>query len=215
MILSNQAFDELLPPYLHEIAKGRIRNALSQFTLEGDIDYSEFYNTSDHDFLMQADMLNSVKGVLWDEKSGEVESGYHPAMLISNSCDVTVDNTRLLNQKDALFAPIIPLNVYVDDCIKEGFTKEQINGFLNALRKQEYTNLFYLPPNPINQREYFVRLDRIYWLPISQFKNTMENLKDSKFLSLSHWAWYLFLVKLSLHTCRVPETIERPENIGK
>ena len=162
---------------------------------------------------MQADILNSVKGILWDESSGDIESGYNPAMLISNSCDVSVENTRSLNQKDALFAPIVPLAVYVDDCLKEGFTQGQVNSFLNVLRKQEYTNLFYLPPNPINGLEYFVRLDRIYWIPISQLKNTMENLSDSRFLSLSQWAWYLFLVKLSLHSSRVPETIERPEKL--
>lgn len=213
MILSSQAFNELLPPYLHEITKGRIRNALSQFTLEGNIDYSGFYTVSGNDYLMQADILNSVRGILWDENSEELESGFNPAMLISNSCDVSVENIRSLNQKDALFAPIVPLDVYVDDCLKEGFTRDQIDSFLNVLRKQEYTNLFYLPPNPINQLEYFVRLDRIYWLPISQLNQTMQNLKDSRFLSLSQWAWYLFLVKLSFHTCRVPETIERPENL--
>ncbi len=212
-MLSQQEFNELLPPYLHATAKGRIRDAISQFSQEGTIDYNGFYLTQSTDFLMQADMISSVKGLLWDEDSGEVTTGYNPAMLISNTCDVTADNVRNINQKDALFAPITPLNEYIDDCEKEDFTKSQIDSFLNVLRKQEFTNLFYLPPNPKNGKEYFVRLDRIYWLPLAQLRETVKNLEKSRFLSLSQWAWYLFIVKLSLHTCRAPEEIERPENV--
>lgn len=211
MILSEQAFNELLPPYLHEVEKGRIRSALSQFTEEGEINYSNFYTTNGPQYLMQADILSSVKGIMWDEQTGDVQNGYNPAMLISNSCDVSSENTRSLNQKDVLFAPIIPLEEYIADCEAAGTTQGQLTSFINVLKRQEHTNIFYLPPNPKNSREYLVRFDRIYWLPIYHLTDSIADVPQSRFISLSTWAWYLFIVKLSLHTCRVPETVERPQ----
>jgi len=211
MILSETAFEELLPPYLHDITKNRIRNALSQFSGAKEIDYSDFYSAENTDFLMQGDILHSVKGIMWDEGSGEVQSGYNPAMLISNSCDVSIENIRSVNQKDALFAPIVPLEEYISDRKAAGFKEDQIQGFLNRLRKQEFTNLFYLPSNPINKKEYLARFDRIYWLPLILLQDAINEIEKARFISLSQWGWYLFMVKLSLHNSRVPETVERPQ----
>lgn len=209
MILSERAFEELLPSYLHDLSKNRIRNALSQFSKEGAIDYSDFYSSKKQSFLMQSDLLHSVQGIMWNEDSGNVESAYNPAMLISNSCDITLENIRSINKKDALFAPVTLLEEYVDDCRKNDINEQQIASFLTTLKRQEYSNLFYLPPNQINGREYYVRLDRIYWTPISFLQTAMSDLHEARFISLSHWAWYLFIVKISLHICRVPETVER------
>ncbi len=206
MILSDYLFEELLTPALLSANKGRIKAALNQFFQpeKTEISYDLFYSNNASEFLMQSDVLPSLKIIDWNSEKEEFENGFSPVMIISNSCDFAKDNERPLNQKDALFAPLIPLDDWVNELYVE-FNLQQINSFLHALKRQEHTNLFYLPLNNINKKEYIVRLDRIYWLPQSQLKDIAAN----RFISLSQWGHYLFLTKVALHMCRVPETQER------
>ena len=211
-MLSHFSFEELLPSYLLDTEKGRIRNALSQFfdRAKPDIDYDGFYVKSQTPYLMQADVLHSVMAIDFDITRNIFITGYTPTVLISNTCDVSELNERTINQKEALFAPIIPLGQYVDDCQQQGFKSDQIKSFCSQLKRQEFSNLFYLPP--IGSEDYIVRLDKTYWLPQSQLLETSENLHEARYVSLSNWAYYLFIAKLSLHFCRVPEEVERPES---
>jgi hypothetical protein len=208
MILSGQNFDQLLPAYLHETTKRRIDSALSQFETDNEIDYSDFFSHLESEYLMQSDVVSSIKGIEWDEVLMDYMSGFNPAVLISNTCDIFEGNVRAVNPKEALFAPIIPLNEYIKDCKEEGYTDDQLISFKDTLIKQKFTNLFYLPPNYRNNKAYIVRLDKIYWSPASQVNVVTSDLKGQRYLSLSQWGFYLFLVKLSVHICRAPEEIE-------
>jgi hypothetical protein len=214
MSLEDYTFDKLLPPYLTNTDKGRIRAGLDQF-LKGkdEIDYSEFYSYHSHSVLMQSDLIHSIISIDWDEENRKYKTGYTPGILISNSCDVSLENKRHINNKEALFAPIIPLQDYLKMAREDDYSDRQISGFYDTLTKQEYTNLFYLPPNHINGRAYIVRLDKIWWVPQTELIQIFENIDNSRLLSLSDWAYYLFLTKLSLHTCRVPEEIERRNSL--
>jgi len=208
-MISRFSFEELLPPYLISAEKGRIKTALRQFFNEGTEPlYDGFYTFKKQPYLMQADVLHSVKGINFDFDRGEYETGYNAAMLISNSCDVSTENNRAVNQKEALFAPIVPVNAYLEDFEEQGFSHDQLNNFYNTLKRQEYTNLFYMPP--VNDVDYMVRLDRTYWVPQSEIAEALSDLDGSRFISLSNWGYYLFITKLSLHLCRVPEEFERP-----
>jgi hypothetical protein len=215
MPISDFKIEQLLPPYLTEIEKGRIKKGLEQFfqpnqNKKTDELYKDFYlENSPKFYLLQSDIINSIKTIGWNEEKEDYYSGYQPAMLVSNSCDVTDDNARSLNQKEALFAPVLPLNEVIKDYEKAGFSSQQINNFCNTLRKQEFSNLFYLPKNHINQKEYLVHLDKIFWHPITSVKKVNKNLQENRFISLSNFGYYLFLVKVSFHICRLPEEIDR------
>jgi hypothetical protein len=212
MTLSSQQFEELLPSYLHNVEKGRIYDSLAQFHSGNNvINYDRFYSLTKEPYLMQADVLNSVKGILWNEHSQAFDNGFMPAMILSNSCDMNLDNIRNMNEKNVLFAPLFTLSAYINDRRTRGGSEDVIRNFESILRRQEYTNLFYLPPNPVNKDEYIVQFDQISWLPISEIREIIEHVDEARFISLSNWGFYLFLVKLSLHMCRTPEEIERHE----
>ncbi len=210
MISSDYSFEQMLPSYLTNTAKGRIKDALEQFFGDKEnINYDDFYTQEHHDFLMQSDMMHSVIALDWNSGNRTYDTGYSPAILISNSCDVTLENNRSINNKEALFAPIISVENYLNFAKARGSSTPQLETFYTTLKKQEYTNLFYLPANPLNKQEYIVRLDKIYWLPRNELVETVKDLKNQRFASLSDWGYYLYLTKLSLHICRVPEEIER------
>lgn len=186
--------------------------AIDQFLDENekDIDYSNFYLASDVDYMMQSDLYHSVYCPYWDEEKSNYDTGYIPAMLISNTCDVSSENSRTTNSKYAIFAPIISLDTYITDLKdSKAFSSDQIESFVVALKRQHHTNLFYLPPHSVDSKEYFVRFDQVFAVPQNTLKKLQQDLSDSRFMSLSTWAHYLFITKYSLHTCRVPEAIER------
>ncbi len=210
MSLNNYSFDQMLPSYLTNTAKGRIKEALEQFFDDTEqINYADFYTLEEHNFLMQSDVVHSVVGIDWDVNERTYTSGFIAALLISNSCDVTIENNRTVNSKEALFAPITLVESYLTLARENGASEEQLNTFRNTLQRQEYTNLFYLPPNPVNQKDYIVRLDKIHWVPQTELTGIISDLDNERFISLSDWGYYLYLTKLSLHTCRVPEELER------
>lgn len=210
MSLEKHSFDRLLPAYLTSTDKRRIRSALSQFfERETEINYAEFYSHHSHSVLMQSDLIHSIISIDWDDENRSYRTGYSPGILISNSCDVSLENVRSINNKEALFAPIISLLDFQQGLKEDNRSDAEIISFTNVLKRQEYTNLFYLPPNHLNHKDYIVRLDKIHWVPQTELGEIIKDLEYHRLLSLSDWGYYLFLTKLSIHTCRVPEDLER------
>ncbi len=201
-----------LPEYLLETGKGRIKEGLSQFIdpVERGKEkvYENFYLQMQKDHFMQGDLFHSIKTIEWKDESEDYCSKYTPAMLVSNSCDVAIENERLID-KEALFAPVINLKEYFEELKKAGKSDEQIKTIYSKLKQQEYSNLFYLPADPITTSEYIVFLDNIWWFPATEVHKKFAKIKEERFLSLTDWAFYLFISKISFHFCRVPEEKER------
>lgn len=212
---SEYKFDELLPPYLTSQEKGRLQKGLQQFIVNPQKnkipDYSNFYINSSSDYLMQSDLLNSVKMISWDEDAKDFKTGYISAMLISSTCDLSKDNIHTINKKEALFAPIIAISEFCADLKKEGYSEDRIKAFYDTLRKQEFSNLFYIPKNEKNENDYMVFLDKVSWFPATELINDEVKLNDLRFISLSNFGFYLFILKLSYHFCRLPEEADRSE----
>jgi len=210
-MFQEQEWNVILPPYLLDADKGRIKRGLGQFIdpLERGKEkvYEDFYLQASQKYFMQGDLLNSIKTVDWNYLKEDYYSAYTTAMLVSNSCDVSVDNLRTLG-KEPLFAPVIELNEYFKELKNAGKSDAQIQSIHSTLKQQDYTNLFYLPANH-NGIEYIVFLDKICWYPATEIQKKLENLDNERFLSLSDWAFYLFVTKVALHFCRVPEEKER------
>lgn len=213
--LSDYKFDELLPPYLSSQEKGRLQKGLEQFIRSSQKnktpDYSSFFLDESPNYFMQSDILNSVRMISWDTEAKDFRTGFSPAMLISNTCDLSKENIHTINKKEALFAPIIEIKEYCSDLEKEGYKKDHISTFYNTLRKQEFSNLFYIPPNNKNKKDYMVFLDKVSWFPSSELLNDNVELNSLRFISLSNFGYYLFILKLSYHLCRLPEVKDRSE----
>jgi len=205
-------WSSLLPPYLLDSEKDRLSKALKQFkrnsSESGEIDYSGFYLSNPPQILLQGDLIVSAVRPFWNVHQDIFESMYSRVLLISNSCDVSSDNKRNI-QKDAVFAPIIPFSEYEKDMEEKGFSRIKIDSVFMQIKRQSFSNLFFLPNPNGSDSGYIVLLDQLFSLPNSEVEKMSNNLITSRFKTLDNFGSYLLIVKLSFHFCRVPEEVER------
>ena len=211
MSFNDLSIEKFIPGYFTPDIKDRLKSGLQSFfnkeANDREKNYNGFYAFDAPGYLMQADVLQSVRTIDWDLEANDYVPCYFSSILISNTCDVTEENLRSTNIKQALLAPLIPVEEYLKDMEAE-FKPEQILGFYNTLKRQEHSNLFYLPKNHKNGKDYIVFLDKIYWQPVPALQPLIKNLPEERFLSLSNWGFYLFLLKLSYHLSRLPEAYD-------
>lgn len=126
-------------------------------------------------------------------------------LLISNSCDIDLSNERTLLPR-VLFAPILSLNSLEAVYQEAGRSEEQLESFLATARRQEVTNIFYLPTAPYGpDQECIVVLDDIHQQPIRTF---VEGVRTRVF-RLNQFAFWTLLIKLSIHFSRFNEEVAR------
>ena len=217
MSFGKTTWEDTLPAYLTAPEKTRLKEGLAQFFnpehRQKTKRYDNFYLNNPPTFFMQGDLINSLPVYFWDYDSKKYLTGFAPVILVSNSCDVSPKEGRLLD-KEALFAHLIPLDDYINDLKEEGYTSDHIASIYNNLNQQTYSNLLYLPPNPIDKREFIVFFDKIFWHPAEGFLEKLADINTERFLSLDIFGFYLFICKLSYHFCRVPEESERSSMLG-
>lgn len=202
----------ILPDTLLDTDKDRLKRLLFQFFgpehRKGQKKYDDFYSTSTPSYFLQGDVIKKANCPEWDYEKDCYIFTEKPVTLLSNTCDVSEDNNRL-NPKQALYAPVIKLSIYIDSLKELGANHSQIDSTLNNIRNQSYSNIFYLPPNPLNGNDYIVFLDNIFWQPSKVLLNKLPEIKNERFLTLAHFGFYLLITKLSYHFCRVPEENDR------
>lgn len=124
-------------------------------------------------------------------------------VIISNSCDIDRNNTRALSP-NLLFAPLVRLEGYFDLLRGAGQTQEQVESTYDAIRKQRITSIFYLPQAE-TLPESIVLLGDIHQHPLAEFTGDEGACR----FRLGQFAFYLFLMKLSIHFTRMLEGIAR------
>ena len=205
-------FEKILPPYLTSSEKERLREGLSQFFPEyqgNDIPYDNFYSNYIDNYFKQSDLIAEVKSPLLNTVSGEYERVYVDSMLLSNTCDVSSGNPRIINTKQSIFAPIFNFREYLNDLRENGIPEAQIRSFELEVKRQRITNIFYLPPYQKDGPDYITLLDQLFWLPSAHLNSRLDHINDDKIRSLSNFGFYLFIFKLSYHFCRLPEETDR------
>lgn len=212
MEFGGHSLDLFLPNYLTDTNKNRLKSALEQFvdpdSKSKTIDYTDFYLETPPSFLMQGDLLNSIPVYDWDYERNNYTTGFAPVIIASNSCDVYSKEEGLL-EKEGLFACVIPFDEFEKDLKDNGFSAENIVSIRNNLTHQTYTNIFYMPPTFIDKREYLVFFDKTFWHPSEKLREYASDISSLRFISLGNFGFYLFILKLSFHFCRVPEESER------
>jgi hypothetical protein len=209
-------FDLILPNYLVNEDKSRLRDALRQFTVNekgNEINYTDFYKSYEHGYFMQSDLVKEIRMSLWNDEGEVFEKVYSDAIIISNTCDISFENKHSINSKQCLLAPLIDFNEYINDLVGSGYEKEKLDQFILTVKSQLVTNLFYLPLFHKDKKEYVVFLDNIFWFPAIELNSYLENIQDNRIASLSHFGYYLFILKLSYHLCRLPEQCDRETNL--
>lgn len=213
MALFGKDFESLLPPYLTSDQKTRLREGLSQFSMDRKgkdaIDYSNFTSREFCDYFKQSDLVNEIRYPFLDiENDYTYSKKYTKAIILSNTCDISNENGHTLNHKQAVLAPILSLEEYIKVITaKRSYDPSKLENLINELKLQRITNLFYISDN--GGMEYIALLDKIFWFPTSELNEYLPEISETKILSLNMFGYYLFLLKLSFHFCRFPESLER------
>jgi hypothetical protein len=195
MLITTQAIEKQLPYYLTQGKKEALTQAIRDFP-----NCNYYVSGLDKD-LLQGDGWNSVEVVSF--QNGE-RAKIHGIML-SNSCDVDEKNNR---DRSPLitFAPLISKNSFVDLLKKIGKSANQIQTKLNAIENQEITSIFYLPKGGMLEQAHLALLDDLHTIPLQHFKQTSER---TKLFTFSQVGFYIFIMKVSIHFCRMQEEIDR------
>jgi len=205
-MISIEEVEKYLPQYLSESATVSLFNELEQFP--ENIDKRIYTDKLKNDpSIYQGDGMRELLYVNLPELQANPILG----MIFSNTCDISDENKRLFDSRLA-FAPIFNLEKYKNALIKKYVDSGEkqltsIESHIEDIRKQNISQIFYLPKCGSLENDSFVFLDRINNLPASYFDE--NEIKDNRAFSLSDYGFYMFLFKLSVHFTRVRENVQR------
>lgn len=200
-MITGSDIELFLPKYLSPENYKRLLQELDAFP--NNIDERMYTTSLASDVLYQGDGYNPFPYVelLHLEKGSKNVKG----IILSNTCDISPENYRLYTSS-ILYAPIVEIEKYSNILLKNGAAKEQVEGHLKAVRKQEVSSILYLPA--IHElKESIVFFDRIMSIDNSFIKR--EELEQNRIFSLSDYGFYLLLFKLSVHFSRIQEKVNR------
>lgn len=130
-----------------------------------------------------------------------------PGMIFSNTCDIELENQRNFPSQ-VVYAPIFNLEKYQTSLISNSRkSKDQILDHISSIKKQEITQIFYLPKLEGKLNESIVFLDRVNNVPNRTVDR--ESIPTKRLFTLSDYGAYLFLLKLSIHFTRIQDKVER------
>ncbi|KPP86568.1 MAG: hypothetical protein HLUCCO07_07290 [Rhodobacteraceae bacterium HLUCCO07] len=126
-------------------------------------------------------------------------------MVVSNSCDIDPDNQRDLPAR-VIFAPLVKLAAFEAVLRKSGIEPQQVDEKLAAIRAQKTTNMFFLPSGGPLAEDHVVRLDDVHSMPVVAHFAAEDR---EKLFTLSNTGFYMLILKLTVHFCRLQERVNR------
>ena len=198
-----EEFKTFLPKYLTPSQKEELFKALSAYP---NLPYHYLPPSAIKEELLQGDDWRGFVLINFATLERKSVSG----VILSNSCDIDARNRRS-TPRSVLFAPLVPLRKYEEAMREGGLTSEQIANALLDIRAQRVTYIFSLPSEQNGPQESLILLDDIHPEPLSYFLANERTL----LFRLSMAAFYILLIKLSIHFCRSQENIQRfptPQN---
>jgi hypothetical protein len=150
---------------------------------------------------LQGDCWSGVP--VFDFESGQRKA--IRAILVSNSCDASNQNSRLLPAK-LTFAPVVALQRYAEALLRGGVDQRRVDDHLADIRGQRVSSLFFLPAGGRGIKvESVAILDDLQTVPSA----VIGSDGSERLSSLSDLGFWLFLFKLSYHFCRMHENVDR------
>lgn len=190
-----------LPKYLSSENYEQLISELRSFP--ANIDKRMFTSGLERDIIYQGDGLRDMPIVNIEDLGLGVK--YRPCMVVSNTCDMDLANTRLY-PTTILYTPILQLSKYTHILEKYGATAEKIKNHIADVKAQKVSSMFYLPSTG-DMDESVVFLDRI--LHVSQKYVDRNSVDNRRLFSLSDYGFYLFVFKISMHLSRIREGVNR------
>ncbi len=196
MALSFEDARSFLPPGLSDPQLKQLYRDI-QIIGEG----RNFYTEVAFEYLLQGDVTADSYYPSITE-SGLVEVTAR-VLLLSNSCDISLENTRDLPRRVAV-APVIRLERWIEMLRENGISEARLESQITALRAQRLTSYFYLPASDAIP-ESLVLLDQIQSIPLARLENALEK----RIHILSQAGFWVLLLKLSIHFSRPLEAVVR------
>ena len=188
---------DFLPRYLTEESTQVLLQQIDDYAKEGTTNKVYAYPLSNDETIFQYKLNEDGKG--------SAATKYAPCIILSNTCDISFDNTRK-RPINVCYAPLIELDRFYN-ALKEQFGKDRADNIVNDVRKQKITDTLYLPVGGKLKKEHIVFLDKI-----SSIDNRLvsrKNLGETRLFTLSNFGFYLFLLKLSINFTRIQERVDR------
>ncbi len=162
------------------------------------------HNNSFDNQILQGDGWKALQ--LFVFNSGERRSVQ--GMILSNSCDVDPENKRDLPTR-VTFAPLVKLSAYEEVLRASKIEQQKIDEKLAAIRAQKTSNVFFLPKNESLEEDHIVRLDEAHSMPVAVH---IGEESRKKLFTLSNTGFYMLVFKLSVHFCRLQESVNRNDD---
>jgi hypothetical protein len=202
MQLDGDQISKSIPFYLTAEDKAVLIRELEAITAGSSVDYFlSNYNDNFENKILQGDGWRGLDMFLFESGARRSVRG----IVLSNSCDIDDNNKRDLPPR-IVFAPIVRLSNFKSILEKGGVKSEKIEAQILAIRAQKSTSFFHLPKSKELEEECLVRLDDVHSIPIH---GHLKNKERKKLFTLSNTGFYMFVLKLSVHFCRLQENIQR------
>jgi hypothetical protein len=208
-MISTEEIQKYLPQYLSAPSTDQLFHDLKDFPNNLD---KRLYSQSllDTEIIYQGD---GIAGMLVTSLPSK-DIGEMPVMILSNTCDINPENKRYFSSR-IVYAPIFQLEKYrsmlVREFVQTGKAEiDAINSHISNIRRQEITQIVYLPKNGKLKEDSIVFLDRLNNYPADLLD--ASQIKARKLFVLSNYGLYLFLIKLSIHFTRTQEKADRVPN---
>jgi hypothetical protein len=189
-----------LPKYLSPENTEQLFSELRTFGTDPSFHKNFYWTNAPVSDLFQGDGWKGFIAVDFDTTEKKEVSG----VILSNSCDIDIRNPRVHENK-VLFAPLIRLSGFEQLLRHANKNEQQIGDTILSIRRQMTTYIFYLPEIPGTLEPSIILLDDIRAQPLRSFLET----KALRLFALSQYAFYLLLIKLSIHFSRFQEGISR------
>ncbi|MFZ5708815.1 MAG: hypothetical protein ACOY4T_03890 [Pseudomonadota bacterium] len=159
------------------------------------------YRDSFKDVMLQGDGWRGFQLFIFE--SGERRSVR--GVVLSNSCDVDPENPRDVPAR-VIFAPLVKLSAYEALLASSGIDEVKVRAKIASIRAQKTTNVFFLPASGPLAEDYVVRLDEAHSMPVAAHVGSADR---EKLFTLSNTGFYMLVLKLSVHFCRLQEKVNR------
>lgn len=195
-----ESIKQFLPKYLSETEQKKLLAEIKAFPQNLD---TRFYT----DYLREELVVFQGDGVSGLKISNLPSEKFIDAKCIvtSNTCDTNLDNQRLFRSR-LTYCPLIDFEKYIDSLFHYGIDKTKIANHSKAIKKQEVTQILYLPANS-KSRECIVFLDRVNNCELNAIST--KNIKERRLFTLSNYGFYMFLLKMSISFTRIGEGVDR------
>ena len=195
--------DLYLPPYLSRESASILVECLKDFPENINEERLYVKGLENKDILFQGDALRNID--FFDLDNGKKVG---PALILSNTCDMDVSNKRMFETR-IVYSPIVKLDNYIK-LVESDYKKKEksITAHVDSIKKQHLTEILFLPRGRKLDFDGIVFLSRLYSCRVKRVLATVD-LGHDRLFCLSDYGYYLFLLKLSVHFCRMGERIDR------